>query len=115
VRTSLLPLGTLVIALATFLAGCPAPPASAGQYPPRPEGCEVKVFPDVPPMPTDNIGPVMATCGEDVSNDDCLRTLKDQACKLGGDVVWGVSDVPSRSQNKKKLAGRAAHSKTAGK
>ena len=93
------------------LAGCAAPPQDS-RFPTRAEGCDVAVFPESPSMPTDNIGPVMATCGLDVSNDDCLRTLKDQTCKLGGDVVWGVADVPSQSQGKKKLAGRAAHTKT---
>jgi hypothetical protein len=95
-------------------AGCPAP-AQDSQYPARPEGCDVKVFPGTPPVMTDNIGPVTATCAEDVKDDDCMRTLKDQACKLGGDIVWGVSDIPGNVQGKKQFAGRAAHSKTAGK
>ncbi len=64
---------------------------------------------------SDNIGPVTATCAEDIKDDDCLRTLKDQACKLGGDIVWGVDDVPSRALGKKKVAGRAAHTKPVGK
>ena len=103
------PLGTALAVL--LLAGCPAPEKDA-RFPARAEGCAVTVFPESPSMPTDNIGPVMATCGSDISNDDCLRTLKDQTCKLGGDVVWGVADVPSQSQGKKKLAGRAAHTKS---
>lgn len=98
--------------LAIGTAGCPAPEKES-RYPGRPEGCDVKVFRETPSMPTDNLGPVMATCGDDISNEDCLRTLQDQTCKLGGDVVWGVSDVPSSSQGKKKLAGRAAHTKAA--
>ena len=75
----------------------------------------MKVFPEAPPVVTDNIGPVTARCGADVKDEDCMRTLKDQACKLGGDIVWGVSDIPSNVQGKKQFAGRAAHSKTAGK
>jgi hypothetical protein len=63
-------------------------------------------------MQTDNIGSVNATCGDDVSNDDCLRTLKDNACKLGGDVVWGVEPVPEIKNGKKHFSGRAAHTKT---
>lgn len=110
-RTALAPLAASVVVMLS-MTGCPAAPEKDARFPARAEGCDVKVFPESPSMPTDNIGPVMATCGQDVSNDDCLRTLKDQACKLGGDVVWGVSDVPSSSQGKKKLAGRAAHTKT---
>jgi len=63
-------------------------------------------------MPTDNIGSVTAICGEDIGDEACFRTLKDETCKLGGDVVWGVAEKPSVSLGKKKLAGRAAHTKS---
>lgn len=100
------------IALVALLAACPEPRSRGGvEYPPRPEGCAIQVFPDVPPMPTDNIGPVTATCDLDVSDADCQRTLKDQACKLGGDVLWGMSDDPDKSGGKKRIFGRAAHTK----
>lgn len=66
-------------------------------------------------MDTDNIGAVNATCGESIGDDACVRELKDQACKLGADVVWGVSEKPSMALGKKKLAGRAAHTKAAPK
>jgi hypothetical protein len=103
-----------VLTFATFtLVACGAP-EKEGKYPKRPEGCDVAVFPESPTTPTDNIGPVDATCGDDISNDDCLRTLKDQTCKLGGDVVWGVPATPTLANGKKKLSGRAAHTKTAG-
>jgi hypothetical protein len=94
--------------------GCPSAPETPSQYPKRAEGCDIKVFPESPPMQTDNIGPVQATCAENVTNDDCMRTLKDEACKLGADVVWGVSDVPTNVLGKKRFSGRAAHTKTAG-
>jgi hypothetical protein len=97
------------------LAGCPSPPEKPSQYPAREPGCDIKMFTEIPPMQTDNIGPVMASCDESVSDGDCLRTLKDQACKLGADLIWGVDEVPARSNGKKKLAGRAAHTKTQNK
>ena len=104
----------LPVAIAALaLVACGAP-EKEGRYPKRPEGCAVQVFNESPSMPTDNIGSVDAICGEDISNDACLQTLKDQVCKLGGDVVWGVADAPSISLGKKKLSGRAAHTKTAG-
>jgi hypothetical protein len=62
-----------------------------------------------------NIGPVTATCGPDIRDDDCQRALLDQVCKLGGDLVWGVSDGPSMVNGKKQMSGRAAHTKTASK
>ena len=105
----------LVIAACAFGAtGCPSP-AQEGKYPPRPEGCDVQMFQGAPGVMNENIGPVTATCGADIKDDDCMRTLKDQACKLGANILWGVSDTPSNGTGKKQLAGRAAHTKTAGK
>ncbi len=101
-----------VLALIGSLASLPAcagAPAAAGPHPPRAEGCEVTVYADAPPVTTESIGVVSATCGDDVSDADCLRTLKDQACKLGADVVWGVPDKPKLDLGKKKLSGRAVH------
>jgi hypothetical protein len=48
-----------------------------------------------------------------VSDADCLRTLKDQVCKLGGDVVWGVTDKPDTFGDKNVWDGRAAHTQAA--
>jgi hypothetical protein len=104
----------LLTLLGACLAGCPSAPKDT-RYPEREPGCDVKIFVEIPPMQSDNIGPVMATCDSDVSDADCMRTLKDEACKLGADLVWGVDDVPSNLPGKKKLAGRAAHTKAPGK
>jgi len=90
-----------------FLVGCGGGPPS--KFPARPEGCAVKLFHDTPDVPTTNIGPVRAHCDRDVSQSDCLRTLFDQVCKLGGDVVWGVADTPMVDGDKNYWEGRAAH------
>lgn len=103
----------LPISLAVAVLACGSTPKDPGRYPPRPEGCDVTVYPDAPTVATDNIGSVQARCGDDISDADCLRTLKDQACKLGADVVWGVPEKPSLELGKKKLSGRAAHTKVA--
>ena len=105
---------SLFVGLSLLVAGC-SEPAKDTKYPPRAEGCEVQMFRDTPSVTSENIGPVTATCGADVKDDDCLRTLKDQACKLGADILWGVSAPPANVQGKKRLSGRAAHTKTAGK
>ncbi len=105
-------LASILIPVASLVA-CGSAPKDPGKYPPRAEGCEVTVYPDAPTLETDNIGTATATCGDDISDADCLRTLKDQACKLGADVLWGVPDKPTLSLGKKKLSGRAAHTKTA--
>jgi hypothetical protein len=97
-------------ALLLLVSACSSPPKE-GKYPARQPGCEVQVFPENPPYQTDNIGPVQATCDESVSDADCMRTLKDEACKIGADTIWGVSDNPTKEYGKKKFFGRAAHQK----
>ena len=77
---------------------------------PRERGCPVQVFVDAPPMHTENIGPVTATCDGDDSKEVCLRELEDQACLLGGDVLWQVSG-PTAQMGKQRMRGRAAHTK----
>ena len=98
--------GALVVAVA---AGCGGTQVPDARFPRRPEGCKVQLFNDSPDGPTTNIGPVRADCALDVSEADCLRTLLDQVCKLGGDVVWGVADKPQLAGDKNHWEGRAAH------
>jgi hypothetical protein len=99
------------LAILFSILGCGAKTETPSKYPAREPGCEVRVFPEAPSYATDNIGPVNASCDETISDADCLRTLKDQACKLGGDTVWGVNDPPTMKDGKKRLSGRAAHQK----
>jgi hypothetical protein len=99
------------IALLASVVGCGPKSDTPSKFPPREPGCEVRVFPEAPNYPTENIGPVSASCEETVSDADCLRTLKDQACKLGADTAWGVNDPPTMKDGRKRLSGRAAHQK----
>lgn len=106
---SLLSLGSLVLGA----LGCGGEKVDP-RFPPRPEGCAVEVFHDqAPTMATDNIGTVNANCTDLTSDQDCLRTLKDQVCKIGGDVVWGVEPTPTIKNGRKLLNGRAAKSRSA--
>jgi hypothetical protein len=78
----------------------------------RPAGCQVEVYRDAPTVPTTNIGPVRASCDATlVKEDDCMRELLDQVCKLGGDAVWQVSDKPTLQDGKQIFTGRAAKKK----
>jgi hypothetical protein len=83
----------------------------ATRFPALPSGCPVQIFENTPPMPTENIGSVRARCALDISREDCRRELKDQACRLGADVVWGASDAPRVVDEKNEWSGRAAHTK----
>lgn len=72
------------------------------------------MYADAPPGRTDNIGPVSAKCSLDISKDDCMRTLKDQACKLGADTLWGVNEQGEQKDGKTYFHGRAAKAGPAG-
>jgi hypothetical protein len=81
---------------------------------PRERGCALQIYADTLPMPAENIGPVTVLCNEDDSRDACQRELADQACLLGGDLLWQVDGpTPEDTQNGRKLRmhGRAAHTK----
>jgi hypothetical protein len=98
------------IVLGGGLAAC-AGGATESRYSPRPEGCPVQILEGAPSVPTDNIGTARATCATDVSREDCLRELKDQACRLGGDMIWGVADAPRQVGGKNAWDGRVAHTR----
>lgn len=99
-----------VMAAGVLACGSPSQQQES-KFPPREPGCEILLFPENPSYQTENIGPVQASCDETVSDEDCLRTLKDAACKLGADTIWGVNETPTIEAGKKKFSGRAAHQK----
>ena len=83
-------------------------------YPPRPEGCDVKVFHGkVAGIVYDDIGRVDSICGNDMTRDQCIaEELKNQTCKLGGDLVYDVpEEPPTPSPDKIRFAGRVAHTR----
>jgi hypothetical protein len=106
----------LVFALFALASGClslsfvACGGSAPSKFPERPEGCSVEVVASAPHGQTENIGTVNAWCDEQSSDEECLKALRDQVCKVGGDVVWGVPAKPKLEQGKKKLSGRAAHS-----
>jgi hypothetical protein len=80
----------------------------------RARGCAVQVFDGTPPFAIENVGPVKADCSTDDSRETCVRELEDQACLLGGDVVWqieGPSPQATSEGPKQRMRGRAAHTK----
>jgi hypothetical protein len=87
------------------------------RYPPRDAGCQMQVFIGKIPqgLPKyDDLGRVDAICGSDISQKDCLRELQDQACKLGGDLLYDVPDQPARpSPDKVRYEARVAHTRAA--
>ncbi len=79
-------------------ATCATTPASpnAAKYPPRPNGCTVRVF--YSPFPGvkewDDLGMAHVECPLDVGAQHCLRKLRMEACRMGGDLLY---DVPKKA------------------
>jgi hypothetical protein len=72
------------------------------------------VFDNAPTFPTANIGTVVAWCPETDTREACMRELQDQACLIGGDVLWQVEGPTlqaAASGSKQRMRGRVAHSK----
>jgi hypothetical protein len=97
------------------LTSCGGGGKGDSRYPERPKGCDVKVFHGkVAGVRYDDIGRVDAICGTDLGEAACIAELKDQTCKLGGDIVYDVPDEPEKpAPDKVKFVGRAAHTRIA--
>jgi hypothetical protein len=104
-----------VLAGMAVLAACGGSKTDA-RYPPRADGCDVKVFRGkVAGITYDDIGHVDAICGNDLGPEECLKELKNQTCKLGGDIVYDVPDEPLKpSPDKMRYTGSGAHTRGAG-
>jgi hypothetical protein len=96
---------TLVVI--AVLASCGGGPKTDPRYPPRPDGCDVKVFRGkVSGITYDDIGHVDSICGTDVGPEACLVELKN--------IVYDVPDEPNKpSPDKIRYTGRVAHTRTA--
>lgn len=102
--------------LAAALVSCGSPKKTDPRYPPRPVGCRVMIFrgPVASTVSYDNVGKADVICGELVADSDCLRGLMDEACKLGGDIVYDVFAPSKPAPDKVKYEGRVAHTRIAG-
>lgn len=97
--------------LAALLPACRSSASAKPSAAPLEPGCAVHTFSGNPSYQTESVGFVRATCDSFVANEDCLRELKDQACKLGADTIWGIGDGPSHEGGKTSYSGRAARRK----
>jgi|GEM_PF-2007832 len=89
--------------------------AADARFPPRPPGCAVRLFRGkVAGIAYDDVGRIDAICGTDIGETACLDELRNQACKLGGDLVYDVPDEPQKpSPDKVRFTGRVAHTRVA--
>lgn len=98
------------VLLLSFVIACGGG-AEHSRFPPRGDGCQVIEYQESPLAPVHVIGRVRASCGRSSSADDCRRTLKDEVCKLGGDVVYDVKSAEGEDE-RTILTARAAHTKS---
>ena len=105
----------LVLSLAIPL-GCAtsASNPNAAKYPPRPGGCKVRVFHTPAPAVKewDDLGMARVDCELDVGSVQCLRKLRVEACRIGGDLLYDVPKKPLRpTEQGMAYAGHVAHTK----
>jgi hypothetical protein len=102
------------LAALVAVAACGGTPKTDPRYPPREPGCKVLVYKGPVPAttPKHDLGSVDAICGTDIPEADCMRTLMDQVCKFGGDIIWDVPEIPDKpTPDKVRWTARAAHTK----
>lgn len=86
--------------------------AANAKYPPRPTGCRVALYhADKPGVSTwEDIGVAEATCSIDDGEGVCLRKLRSEACRLGGDIIYDVPRHALRPEERALLLrGTVAH------
>ncbi|HZL19050.1 MAG TPA: hypothetical protein VFG23_15035 [Polyangia bacterium] len=75
---------------------CASTNPNAAKYPPRQKGCHVRVF--YSPIPEvkewDDLGMASVDCYLDVGAVQCLARLRQEACRMGGDLLY---DVPKKA------------------
>ena len=109
------------LALASVLAMAMAmncattsPNPNAAKYPPRPGGCKVRVFHTPAPevKEWDDLGVAHVDCALDVGTVQCLKKLRVEACRMGGDILYDVPKKPLRPTEQGMVyTGHVAHTK----
>ena len=106
---------SIALPLAITLTCATAPPnPNAAKYPPRPNGCKIRVFhtaaPDV--QEWDDLGVAHVDCYLDVGAVQCLKKLRMEACRMGGDIIYDVPKKPLRPTDQGMVyTGHVAHTK----
>lgn len=103
--------GPLLLALTCATA---PPNPNAGKYPPRGINCKVMVFHSAAPgvKEWDDLGVAHVDCPLDLGAVQCLKKLREEACRMGGDILYDVPKKPMRPTDQGMVyAGHVAHSK----
>jgi hypothetical protein len=114
------PTGAIFLALflclaALALATCSTGGTNRAKYPRRPAGCAIAVVhQSTPPVPEwDDLGMVEASCYLEEGPGTCLKRLKAEGCRMGGDIIYDVPKRPARPTERALMyRAHVAHSKT---
>ena len=106
-------LAVALVLLSTLSTLTCAGPKGARRYPRRSPGCALKIFHS--PMPEavtwDDIGFLEVGCYLDEGESICLSRLRTEACKMGGDMIYGVPKRAFRPTERAMVyRGMVAHS-----
>ncbi|MFL5306236.1 MAG: hypothetical protein ACJ8F1_13545 [Polyangia bacterium] len=87
---------------------------NAAKYPPRGRGCSVRIFNG--PVPGvkewDDLGIAHVDCPLDLGRVQCRQRLREEACRMGGDLLYDVPKKPARpSEQGMVYVGHVAHTK----
>ena len=98
-------------ACATAGSGSEVPP---GKYPRRGGGCDIAIYHTAVPGVAvwDDLGIAEVTCHVSLPLGQCLRMLKTEGCRMGGDILYNVPRSPLRPQDQVMVwRGQVAHTR----
>lgn len=87
------------------------------RYPRRAPGCELAIYHTATPgvLAWDDLGVAEAYCNVGGAVADCMRMLKAEACRMGGDLLYNVPRTPRRPRYQvMQLIGQVAHTRSRG-
>ena len=98
--------------------GCASNEAAPdARYPRRAPGCELAIYHTPVPgvVAWDDLGVAEAYCNVGGAVADCMRSLKAEACRMGGDLLYNVPRTPRRPRyHVMQLIGQVAHTRSRG-
>lgn len=87
---------------------------NAAKYPPRGRSCSVRVYNTPAPgvKEWDDLGVAHVDCPLDLGRVQCLRRLREEACRMGGDLLYDVPKRPARPTEQGMVyVGHVAHTR----
>jgi hypothetical protein len=107
-------LSRAAVVCAALAHGCASNAPPDPRYPRRSPGCELSVYHT--PIPGvaawDDLGVAEAYCNIGGAVADCMRALKAEACRMGGDLLYNVPRTPRRPRPQvMQLLGQVAHTR----